>query len=171
VTGTLSRYSNTSTSTNAQYSAGNFLFIETQTLIAATAHNWTVTYTNQANTGGQTFPSAVTGVSSAAAGRLDMGPTTQWFCTLAAGDTGISALTQMTCSAAVASGTINFVIGHPIAWLPSAAAFISTDAGGIVSALSLTRIIDGACLSLIQPNLTSGTANPNPIGYIQLVNG
>ena len=38
----------------------------------------------------------------------------QWFAPLASGDNGIKALTQMQCSALVATGLINFVIGHMI---------------------------------------------------------
>lgn len=39
------------------------------------------------------------------------------FATMAAGDVGIKAWTQMQCSAAVATGLINFVIGHPLGFL------------------------------------------------------
>jgi hypothetical protein len=112
VTGVPTRYQST-TSTAADYIGGNFLFIEVGgTALAATAHNWTVcTYTDQANAA-STLPS-ITGNSGAITDRFDM-PVNSWFCPLEAGDVGIKALTQMQCSAAVATGLINFVIGHPI---------------------------------------------------------
>lgn len=113
VTGVPTRYQS-STVTNPDYAAGNFLFIEVGgTALAATAHNWTTCqYRNQAGTDTRTLPS-VTGNSAAIVDRFDM-PVNTWFCPLASGDTGIMDLAQMQCSAAVATGAINFVIGHPI---------------------------------------------------------
>jgi hypothetical protein len=113
VTGVPTRYQSTTQGDDA-YAGGNFLFIEVGgTALAATAHNWTVCrYRNQAGTDTITLPS-VTGNSGAIVDRFDM-PVNTWFCPLAAGDTGVMDLDQMQCSAAVATGAINFVIGHPI---------------------------------------------------------
>lgn len=115
VTGVPDRYQST-TSTDPNYVGGNFLFVEVGlTALAATAHNWTVcTYKNQANAD-STLPS-LTGNASAIIHRLDH-PTMQFFAPLASGDVGIKALTQMQCSAAVATGLIDFVIGHPIGFM------------------------------------------------------
>lgn len=115
VTGVPTRYQST-TSTNEDYIGGNFLFVEVGlTALAATAHNWTVcTYLDQANAA-STLPS-LTGNSGAITHRLDH-PVQQWFAPLEAGDVGIKALTQMQCSASVATGLINFVIGHPIGFM------------------------------------------------------
>lgn len=112
VTGVPTRYQST-TATDADYIGGNFLRIEVGlTALAATAHNWTVcTYTDQANAS-STLPS-VTGNSAAITHRADQ-PVNTWFCPLESGDSGIKALTQMQCSASVATGLINFVIGHPL---------------------------------------------------------
>ena len=116
VTGVPTRYTST-TATAQDYAGGNFLFIECTTVLAATAHNWTVClYTNQAGTAAQTIPS-VTGNSGNIVNRDDQ-PTGQFFVPLSSGDTGISALTQMQCSALVATGAIDFVMGHAIAWMP-----------------------------------------------------
>ena len=113
VTGVPTRFQST-TPTSEDYAGGNFLAIEVGgTALAATAHNWTVcTYTDQDGNTGATLPS-VTGNASAIVDRLDM-PLNQWFCPLASGDFGVKALTQMQCSAAVATGVIWFVIGHPL---------------------------------------------------------
>jgi hypothetical protein len=149
VTGVPTRYQ--STTQGAEDSAeNNFLFIEVQTALAATAHNWTVcTYTDQSNNAGATLPT-VTGVSSAIVNRLDM-PAPRWFCELASGDTGIQALTQMQCSAAVATGAIGFVMGHPIGWMPIDSTVFAGNVRDekISSAINMARIFDDACLAML----------------------
>lgn len=116
VTGVPTRYQS-ATTTAEDYAGGNFLFVEVGlTALAATAHNWTVClYTNQAGTAGSTLPS-LTGNSGAIVHQFDH-PTQQWFAPLASGDSGVKALTQMQCSALVATGLIDFVIGHPIGFM------------------------------------------------------
>jgi hypothetical protein len=160
VTGVPTRYQN-QTGGTADYIGGNFLSIHVGgTALAATAHNWTVcTYTDQ-DGAASTLPS-VTGVSSAIVDRLDQ-PTNTWFCPLAAGDVGIKALTQMQCSALVATGVIWFMIGHPICWMPCPLANIVCVADGINTAFNLTRIFDDACLAfleVIKPSTTATTYN------------
>lgn len=148
VTGTPTRY--TSTTAGAADSAeGNFLIIECRTALAATAHNWTVCqYTDQGGTTTVNLPS-VTGNSSNIVNRLDQ-PTGTWFCPLASGDTGISALTQMQCSDAVATGAIDFTIGHPLAWIPCPLANVLTQMDFVNSPFSLVRIFDDACLAFLE---------------------
>jgi hypothetical protein len=149
VTGVPTRYQS-STSTDPDYSGGNFLFAEVGgTALAATAHNWTVCqYTNQAGTAAQVLPS-VTGASGAVVRRLDH-PIGFWFAPLASGDTGIKALTQMQCDAAVATGVVNFVMGHPIAWLPCPINSLICVADGLNSAFNLARIFDNAALGFLE---------------------
>lgn len=149
VSGVPTRYQNT-VATAADYIGGNFLFIEVgATALAATAHNWTpCTYTNQANTAGVTLPS-VTGISGAIVDRLDM-PLNTWFCPLAAGDSGIKALTNMQCSAAVATGAINFVIGHPIAFLFFPIVSVVQPFDWLTNRDQAPRIFDNACLSFLE---------------------
>lgn len=115
VTGVPTRYQST-TSTDESYIGGNFGFVEVGlTALAATAHNWTTClYTDQANAS-STLPS-LTGNSAAITHRLDH-PAQQWFAPLESGDVGIKAWTQMQCSALVATGLINFVIGHPLGFM------------------------------------------------------
>lgn len=155
VTGVPTRYQS-QTGTDADFIGGNFLFVEVQTALGATAHNWTVClYTNQAGTASQTLPS-LTGNSSGIAQRLDH-PTNQWFAPLATGDSGIKALTQMQCSASV-TGAINFVMGHPIAWMPCPIANMVCVMDGINSAFNLARIFDDACLTFLEVVKPSTTA-------------
>lgn len=149
VTGVPTRYQNTTLGAEDSAS-GNFLFVEVGgTPLAATPHNWTVcTYTDQAGAA-STLPS-LTGNSGAIVDRLDH-PLGQWFAPLEAGDTGIKALTQMQCDALVATGVVNFGIGHPIAWMPAPLFNYICAVDGIITALNLTRVFDSACLAFLEP--------------------
>ena len=148
VTGTPARYQS-STTTAADYVGGNFLFIEVGgTALAATAHNWTVcTYTDQ--TGAASTLPSVTGNASAIVDRFDM-PLNTWFCPLESGDVGIQKLTQMQCSALVATGAANFVIGHPIGIMsfPVINSLLPYD--WLTNRNQAPRIFDSACLALIE---------------------
>jgi hypothetical protein len=158
VTGTQSRYAST-TSTNADYIGGNFLFVAvTATQLANTAHNWTFTYTDQTNAAstGPAFagnPGAVATIVD----RLDM-PNGTWFAPLETGDVGINNLTQMTCSALVATGSCEFTIGHPIAFIPCPIANLVCTVDGINTAFNLTRVMDDAALAFLEINKPSTTA-------------
>lgn len=154
VTGVPTRYQ--STTPGAEDSAeDNFLFPEVQSTLGAGAHNWTVCeYTSQDGTPTRTLPS-LAGISSAAAQRLDM-PLGHWFAPLASGDTGIKALTQMQCSASI-TGALNFVIGHPIAWMPlGPATGVMAFIDGVTTAFE--RIFDDACLAFLEPVRPTSTA-------------
>lgn len=154
VTGVPSRYQ--SSSAGDDYIGGNFLFVEVVAALGNTAHNWTVCqYTNQSGSGTATLPS-LTGNNSAIIDRLDH-PVNQWFAPLATADTGIMKLTQMQCSASV-TGSINFVIGHPIAWMPCPIAALVCVTDGLRTAFSLARIFDDACLAFLEVNKPATTA-------------
>lgn len=168
VTGVPTRYQNT-VAGSADSAEGNFLFVEVGgTTLAATAHNWTVcTYADQAG-GASTLPS-LTGNSAAIVRRLDH-PVGQWFAPLATGDTGIQKLTQMQCSAAVATGVINFVIGHPIAWMPAPIANIACLVDGINTSFNLVRVFDSAALAFLEVTKPT-TAATNYNVQVDLVAG
>ncbi len=169
VTGVPSRYTST-TGGAADSAEGNFLFVEVGgTALAATAHNWTTCqYTDQSGNTAVNLPS-LTGNSGAIVRRLDH-PLQQWFAPLATGDTGIKALTQMQCSASVATGVINFVIGHPIAWIPLPTANVLIQSDGLRGPLNLARIFDDAALALLEP-VCPGTAANTYTGMIEAVFG
>lgn len=157
VTGVPTRYQSTTT-TAADYAGGNFLFVEVGSpALAATAHNWTTClYRDDANNDAQTLPS-LTGNSGAIVDRLDH-PTFSWFAPLAAGDVGIMDLNQMQCSAAVATGAINFVIGHPIGFMffPQAGPLLPFD--WLSNKDQAPRIFDDAALALLETNKPSTAA-------------
>lgn len=151
VTGVPTRYQSTTAGAN-DYVGGNFVFpANPTTVLAATAHNWTVCqYTDDAGNTGNSIPS-IAGVSACVVGGIDLlAGSGSWFMPLASGDVGIQKLTQMQCSAAVATGTIDFVIGHPIAINACPIANIACLDDGLYTALNLTSILDGACLSFIE---------------------
>jgi hypothetical protein len=160
VTGVPTRYQNT-VATAADYIGGNFLFAEVGgTALAATAHNWTVcTYLDQANAA-STLPSLV-GNSGAIVRRLDH-PAQQWFAPLGTGDIGVKALTQMQCSALVATGVVNFVIGHPLVWMPIPIVNLHIIHDFVRGAFSLVRVFDDAAMGLLEvmkPTTTATTYN------------
>lgn len=169
VTGVPTRYQST-TSTDPDYAGGNFLFVQVGgTALAATAHNWTVCqYTDQDGNTTVTLPS-LTGNASAIVDRLDH-PVNQWFAPLATGDTGIKALTQMQCSASVATGVIWFMMGHPIAMMPIPIANMVCIIDGIMTAFNLTRIFDNACLAFLEVTKPATTATTYT-GMFQTVAG
>jgi hypothetical protein len=168
VTGVPTRYQS-GTGTAADYIGGNFLFMTVGgTALAATAHNWTVClYTDQASAS-STLPS-LTGNSAAIVHRLDH-PAGQWFAPLESGDVGIKALTQMQCSAAVATGEIDFVIGHPIAWMPCPVVNLVCVADGINTSFNLVRIFDNAALTFLEVTKPATTAT-NYTGQFETVAG
>ena len=160
VTGVPTRYQS-STPGAADSAEGNFLFVEVGgTALAATAHNWNALYRDNDGTDAQTLPT-LTGNASAIVRRLDH-PTNQWFAPLATGDTGIMDLNEIDCSASVATGVINFVIGHPLAWMTCPVANTVCLHDYIGTAFNLVRIFDDAALAwleVMKPATTATTYN------------
>ena len=149
VTGVPTRYQN-QVSGNPDYIGGNFLFVQVGgTALAATAHNWTVClYTDEGGVS-RTLPS-LTGNSGAIVDRLDH-PVQQWFAPLAAGNVGIKALTQMQCSALVATGVIWFMIGHPIGFMSFPVINSLFPFDWLTNRNQAPYIYDNACLAFLEP--------------------
>jgi len=168
VTGVPTRYQSVVPGSK-DFAGGNFLFVEVGvTALAATAHNWTVClYKNQVGAD-KTLPSLI-GNASAIVRRLDH-PVGQWFAPLADGDGGIKELDQMQCSASVATGVINFVIGHPIVFMPHFLANMICILDGINTAFNLEQIFDNAALGFLEILKPVATAT-NYTGSITVVSG
>lgn len=179
VTGVPTRYQS-GTSTNVDYIGGNFVTISNPTtVLAATAHNVTQaasavnTYTNQASTTGKQLNNnggtiaTLAGVSACVVGGVDLA-VGNWFIPLASGDTGIKALTQMQLSAAVATGTLDYVIGHPIAVNACPIANMACLDDGLYTSMNLTPIMDSACLSWLELPKPATTAT-NYSGVLRVV--
>jgi hypothetical protein len=168
VTGVPTRYQNT-TPGAADFAGGNFLFVEVGgTALAATAHNWTVCLYTDEGGNSSTLPS-LTGNSGAIVRRLDH-PARQWFAPLANGDYGVKELDQMQCSASVATGVINFVIGHPLAFMSHPVANMVCVLDGINTAFNLVRIFDNAALAFLEV-CKPATGATTYSGIITLVSG
>lgn len=149
VTGVPTRYQSTTASLE-DYIGDNFGFVETGgTVLASTAHNWTVcTYTDQANAA-STLPS-LTGNSGSIVDRFDH-PVSQWFAPLESGDVGIKAWTQMQCSAAVATGAINFCIGHPLGFMSFPVINSMLPFDWLTNRDQAPRVFNDACVAFLEP--------------------
>jgi len=161
VTGVPTRYQS-STPGLADFAGGNFAFPEVFTVLAAGAHNWTVCkYRNELGTDAVSFPSTA-GVSAAAAARIDL-PVNSWFMPLAASDTGVKDLDQLQYDTSlIATGAINWVIGHPIVFMPVPLANAMQTIDGIMTAFNLVRIFNDAALAtldVMKSNTTATTWN------------
>lgn len=164
VTGVPTRYQSTS-GLGDDSAVGNFLFIAVTTTLNATAHNWTVcTYTDQSGNTGQTLPS-VAGAASRGAGSLDI-PNGSWFCPLASGDNGISALSQIQHDAGALTGGVTFVIAHPIAIMSFPVTAWMQPMEWFRSKQLVPRVFDNACLAMLQSPSGGGSFS----GHLSLVN-
>lgn len=164
VTGVPTRYQS-QTSTNEDYIGGNFCFPSVTTVLANTAHNWLAGDTGSPNQGCTYFDqggvqsafSQMTGIAACVAQGVDLS-VNNWFMTLASGDVGVGRLGTLQCSAAVATGAMDFVIGHPIAFMPCPVANMVCTIDGINSAFNLTRVYDNACLAFLEMPKPATTA-------------
>jgi hypothetical protein len=148
VTGDPTRYQST-TATDADYIGGNFGFVETGlTQLSATGHNWTTCLYEDQGGASSTLPS-LTGNSACIVHRLDH-PVSQWFAPLASGDVGMRAWTQMQCSASVAAGLINFVVGHPIGFMSFPAIHTMFPFDWLTNRHQAPRIFDDAYLAFLE---------------------
>jgi len=168
VTGVPTRYQS-STRSDPNFAGGNFAFPEVRTALGLNAHNWTVCrYRDQDGNDTISFQSAA-GIVGANASRIDLA-NPQWFMPLAAGDDGVKDLDQIQSDAAITSGAVNWVIGHPIAFMPLPAVTGLLENDGIVTAFNLVRIFDDAALALL--NMFRDTNSATTLhGYFTTVSG
>ena len=158
ITGVPTRYATTT-------SPGNFAFLEVTTVLTSTAFNITMQYTDQNGDAAENAP-ALAGIISSAVNRICHSP---YFIPLNAADTGLRSATQITFSAAAASGVSNFVMGHPLAFLPCPQAGRMEPLDGINSMFSLVQILNGACLALLEIKGVATTTTYN--GQLIMVSG
>lgn len=171
VSGVPTRYQST-TPGDDDYAGSNFAFTNVRTVLAATAHNHNVIqYTDQDGNAASMPPFA--GQSAGAVNYMDQAISLGWFMPLAVGDFGVQTLTQIQLDAAVATGVLDYYIGHPIGWMPAPAfsqGFISvTDA--VKNAFQMTRVFDNACLAFLTIMKGYGSGNFDLLGHIETVAG
>jgi hypothetical protein len=148
ITGVPTRYTNT-VAGQPNSAVGNFFFPEIGTVLPATAHTISWVFTNQAGVTNQAG-TTVTGVSAGAVNRLDMA--NQWFVPLGTGTahTGVLNLTSATLSATLASGAIDLVMGHPLAWAAIPLANIAMPFDWVWQKFAPARVFDGACVAMLE---------------------
>jgi hypothetical protein len=145
VTGLPTRYQNAAAGV-ADSAVGNFAFFEVGAALAATAHSITLAYKDQTNSASESAP-LLAGVAGAGANRLDHAG---WFAPLNGADSGVTSVTSATLSAAVATGAMDLVIGHPLAWLAFPIANVITPFDWVNVKFGPGRIFDNACLALLE---------------------
>lgn len=155
----------TNASAALRYTTGGLrCFATVQTVTGASASSWSaIAYTNPATTA-QTIPLSTnpaiigpslatpsTGVAASTTWIIDgFGP----FFALAAGDSGILTLTSYTMTGAN-TGTLALILAHPfILWSPAYKGAFSLDLSK--AAMTMDRVFDGACLSML--GFTSGAS-------------
>jgi len=129
------------------------LFTVTTTNTGATAHNISVSYTNQAGTSGRTLPVTVSMTASAIVPHIghsgsaanNYGP----FLPFASGDSGVQNVANVQFSAASGAGAVALVMARPLATIPLVATSLLSERDLLNQLPSLPRIYDGACLTWI----------------------
>jgi hypothetical protein len=151
------------------------LYFVSTTASGATAHNMSISYTNQNGTTSRAFPSTVSMTASAIAthishsgtGGNNYGP----FLPLAAGDTGVQNVASVTFSAASGAGAGALCLARPLLTLPLVTAGVVSERDLLNQLPSLPRVYDGACLVwLFYAGATLG-ASTNFFGSMDFVWG
>jgi hypothetical protein len=122
--------------------AGNIAWVEIYTIIGTTGTTLTMTYTNQAGTGGQTATTNIGSTGFREVSRILRIP-------LAAGDSGIRAVEKVSLTATTGTlGDFGITVAQPLAWIPVGAA----GAGGwrdyTTGLPGIPSIDPNACLAL-----------------------
>jgi hypothetical protein len=145
------RYQNTTVGA-IDWIGGNFVsaFVGANPLTGSTAHTWTVTYTNEADEVSRTA-TGTGGVSNLSQFMCD-GNVLQsdWFYRLQDPDRGVKNITDLQCSTNLTGGSMDFIIGHPLALFAS---YVSTHAVAfsfINSGFNLVPVMNDACLDIIE---------------------
>lgn len=138
---------------------GVVCWVEVTTAISAASATWTFTYTDQDGNTGNT--AATTNIASAAARRSALTP---HLMPLAAGDSGIRAITDLTLSGSAITGTVAIVLAYPICTIPLPTVGVSV-LRDMVAQIALPEIQDGACLSWMY-RASAGPTTPTFEGEI-----
>lgn len=151
-------------------SIGNFAFVanEAGATLSAVAHTWTMVYTDDAGTTGQTA-AAMTGVSGAVTNRFDHA--VGHVIPLNSGDYGIADIESIACNVnTLAAGAPTIVLAHPLAFCPQLAANVPFILDGINSAFNLAEIKTDACLAFAELQKSAASATTYT-GQVVLVAG
>lgn len=159
----------------AALAPGNFMTGHVTTVLPAATPTITIDYIDQ--DGNPSTSYVLSTIASAAAVNTIPFTAPNWFVPLNVADTGLRRLGDATTganainlSAAMASGVVNWCIGHPLAFCPVGAANTPIIVDGINSAFNLQRVFDEACLTFLELCKSATTAT-NWWGGIEMVSG
>jgi hypothetical protein len=141
----------------------------------ATAHNLSMSYTNQAATAGRVFPFTVSMIASAIVGHIshsggaanNYGP----FLPMASGDFGIQSVQTVQLSAASGAGTAALVLARPIVDVPLTLVGVANERDLVNQIPSLPEIKEGACLIAVLKADNAVAASTNYYGSFRTVWG
>lgn len=136
-TGALPRYAN---------GDGVQVMVSTQTALGAATPTLTLTYTDAAGNTGNVATGVTSLANSAPIGQL-WGTQGPWL-PLAAGDTGVRAVTSYTLATGT-TGTVAFVYVKPLAFLPLPVVNVASERDMLYQIGSLPQVQDGACLGFV----------------------
>lgn len=156
--------------------AGCRLFGVMTTGSGGTAHNLSISYTNQAGTSGKAMPVTVAMTTSAIVSHIphsgtaanNYGP----FLPLANGDTGVQNVASVQFSAASgAAGVMALCLVKPLLYLPLTTQSVAAERDLVNQLPSLPRVYDGACLTwLFFAGAATGT-NSSFVGSVDFAWG
>ncbi len=146
-------------------------YLTTAVATGATAHNLSMTYTDDAGNTGNTLPVTVSCTASAVVTHLthsgtaanNYGP----FLPLAAGDTGIRSVQSVQLSAASGAGTAALVLARPILTIPITTLGVAGERDFINQIPSLPQIKDDACLTWLYFTGAATVASTNFYGSLE----
>lgn len=138
----------------------------------ATAHNLSMSYTDQSGNTGNTLPVTVSCTASAITPHIthsgtaanNYGP----FLPLANGDTGIRSVQSVQLSAASGAGTAALVLAKPLLTIPLTQASVASERDFLNQIPSLPQIPDGACLTWLYFAGAATAASTNIYGSLEL---
>lgn len=140
---------------------GNFAFYEIYSIIGTTSTTLTMSYTNQAGTAGRTATINIGATGFREVTRAQRIP-------LAAGDTGIRAIDNVTLTASTTTaGDFGITLARPIAWIPIGSAGIGGWRDYTTGLPGLPSIDPNACLSLLF--IPAAATAPEVIGALGFV--
>lgn len=151
--------------------AGVRAYLVTQTTTGATAHNLSMTYTNQAGTGSRTLPVTVSCTASAITPHIthsgtaanNYGP----FLPMASGDSGIKSVQSVQLSAASGAGTATLVLAKPLLTIPITTLSVASERDFVNQLPSLPQIKDGACLTWLYFSGAATAAASSFYGHLE----
>lgn len=151
VSGTPTRYQSTA-------ARNTFLSIHVTGALGAGTPTYLVQYVDsEGNTAENTATQTIVASSIARRYPFAAGVGNGWFFPLNAGDRGVREIDNLDLSAA-STGTVDVILGKPIAWIPQPLANVAVKFDATLSPVDFVPIADGACLAFLEINKGATTA-------------